>query len=181
MIEDILDSLSIDSESSALEASGFNMDEALSLDIELGESIASSTIRDEVLSMPSPQIEFQETSSNGILDLFPDGTNQNLEQGIVGASQMNFPNQIGSLFASDYLDTSNPLDVDNLLNIPHTDGLNLSHEDIDQLNDRTVGINRDDHRSDISFGKKGDPGECCTRHCCTGASYCDASYGDFHR
>lgn len=181
MFEDIHDSLNVEPESCALDASGFNVNEALSLSLELDESITSSTVSDEILRMPSAQLEFQETSSNGTLDLFPDGTNQKPASEISGASQIYFSNQNESLYASDYLDTSNPLDVDNLLNIPHTDGLNLSREDIDRLNDRTVGINRDDHRRDISFGKKGDPGQCCTRHCCTGASYCDASYGDFHR
>lgn len=173
MIDDILDSLDMDFDPEALDASEFNVNEGLSL----SESITSSTVNDEILSIPSSQLGSNDISSNGVLDLFPDGANQNIEQEIGRGIQMDFPHQIESLFAPDYLDTSNPIDVDNLVNIPHTDGLDLSREDIEQLSDRAEDV----HRGDISFGKKGDPGECCTRHCCTGASYCNASYGDFHR
>lgn len=67
------------------------------------------------------------------------------------------------------------IDVDNFLNTPTTDSLEVSNEDFDYLQDRAEGIERCEHRSEISFGKK----MCPTRHGCQGATDCDYCGGDY--
>ncbi len=62
---------------------------------------------------------------------------------------------------------------------PSVASLNITREEIDTLSDKANGIERaDNHSSDISFGKK-EPGDCLSRHGCTGAKECDKCYGDF--
>lgn len=53
--------------------------------------------------------------------------------------------------------------------------LEVTQEDVDQLIEKAKDIERDEHVSSISFGKK----VCPTSHGCSGATYCDGCYGDY--
>lgn len=67
------------------------------------------------------------------------------------------------------------IDVDNLVNTPTTDHLEVSNEDIDTLQERAKDIERSERKGEISFGSK----MCPTRHGCQGATSCDYSYGGY--
>ena len=67
------------------------------------------------------------------------------------------------------------IDIDNFVNVPTTDHLEVSNEDIETLQERVEGIERSEHKGEISFGKK----MCPTRHGCQGATDCDYSYGSY--
>lgn len=68
-----------------------------------------------------------------------------------------------------------PIDIDNIVNVPTTDQLEVSNEDIETLQERVEGIGREEHKGEISFGKK----MCPTRHGCQGATDCDYCGGDY--
>lgn len=160
MIDDIIDNSEMDYDDNALGSSNL-----------IEDDLSQSFIQQELIAS-------QELYP---FNFHPDNVNIDFDKHIDITQDIRYSHGDENSPSCDYLDVSNEIDVDNLLNIPHTDGLTLSRDEIDQLTERIEGVKRDTHGSDISFGKKGDPGECCTRHCCTGASYCDASYGDFHR
>lgn len=69
------------------------------------------------------------------------------------------------------------IDVDNLINTPTTDNLEIPQEDIEKLHERVEGVERCEHKGEISFGKK----KCPSRHGCQGATDCDYSYGSYPR
>lgn len=69
------------------------------------------------------------------------------------------------------------IDVDNLINTPITDSLEIPQEDIEKLQERVEGVERSEHKGEISFGKK----MCPSRHGCQGATDCDYSYGSYPR
>lgn len=59
--------------------------------------------------------------------------------------------------------------------IPEMDSLDLSDEKIEALDERAKGLERGEHKSEVSFGSK-----CCpTRHGCQGATDCNYSYGSY--
>lgn len=84
------------------------------------------------------------------------------------------PASIGQSETSVMSDISS-IDVDNLVNAPSVDNLNISHEELNNLHDKVEGMERSEHKKEISFGKK----MCPTRHGCQGATDCDYCGGDY--
>lgn len=80
-----------------------------------------------------------------------------------------------ALNQSSIVSSTSGLDVDNLVNTPRTDNLDVSNDDIEDLQNRAEGIERNEHKGEISFGRK----MCPTRHGCQGATDCDYSYGGY--
>lgn len=59
--------------------------------------------------------------------------------------------------------------------IPEMESLDISDEKIEALEERAKGIERGEHKGEVSFGSK-----CCpTRHGCQGATDCNYSYGSY--
>lgn len=75
----------------------------------------------------------------------------------------------------DFVSSNSPIDIDNLINIPNTDNLEVSNEDINKLQEKVEGVKRSEHKREISFGSK----MCPSRHGCQGATDCDYSYGSY--
>lgn len=76
---------------------------------------------------------------------------------------------------TDSVSSNSSIDVDNLINIPTTDNLEISNEDLNLLQEKVDGIERYESKGEISFGRI----ICPSRHGCQGATDCDYSYGDY--
>lgn len=73
---------------------------------------------------------------------------------------------------------SSEIDLDNFINIPDTDNIEILQKDIDSLHEKALGIEREDNnqdKQDISFGRR----LCNSRGGCQGATDCDYSYGSY--
>lgn len=59
--------------------------------------------------------------------------------------------------------------------IPEMESLDISDGKIEALEERAKGMERSEHKGEVSFGSK-----CCpTRHGCQGATDCNYSYGSY--
>lgn len=67
------------------------------------------------------------------------------------------------------------LDIDNFANTPSSETLDVHEDDIARLQERAQGMERSEHKGEISFGKK----MCPTRHGCQGATDCDYCGSDY--
>ena len=76
---------------------------------------------------------------------------------------------------TDSVSSNSSIDVDNLVNIPTTDNLEISNEDLNLLQEKVDGIERCESKAEISFGRL----ICPTRGGCQGATDCDYSYGSY--
>lgn len=138
--------------------------------VETEETISSSVIdvSEQQFNSIDDSIEIEHYDVNSI-----DVYNALNDSEIIGSNLIRLTSDTNH----EYLEVSHPLDVDSLANIPHTDGLNISDEDINNLQERVNGVTREPIKDEISFGAK----NCSTRHGCSGATACDASYGAYKK
>lgn len=77
---------------------------------------------------------------------------------------------------TDFVSSNSSIDIDNLINVPTTDNLEVSDDDINKLQGKVEGVERSEHNGEkISFGSR----KCPSRHGCQGATDCDYSYGSY--
>lgn len=146
-----------------------------------GQMVLSSHSLLDMTAVPTHEQAIQSSSLDNSVagEIFPNVQEYNLQynnlEAASAASAIEPTVDAIALNQSSIVSSASGLDVDNLVNTPRTDNLDVSNDDVEDLQNKAEGIERSEHRGEISFGRK----MCPTRHGCQGATDCDYSYGGY--